>query len=420
MRRVLIALLMMCVALPARAVLQIDITQGTDGTIPVAVVPFGGGAPEDIAQIVSNDLARSGQFNTLAPNAMPEQPIDPQQLNLDLWRNAKRDYVVVGRVRPEGGNFALEFYLVDVLNGKQLTAMSVTASRSDLRMGAHRVADIVYEAITGIRGAFATRIAYITETGQPPLRRYSLEVADSDGYNSLSVLESKEPIMSPAWSKDGRKLAYVSFEARRSAIYVQDVFSGRRELVADFPSINGSPSWSPDGSKLALTLSKDGNPEIYVLDLATRQTRRLTNNAAIDTEANWLPDGSGVVFTSDRGGRPQTYQVGLDGGAPKRLTFDGGYNARPTISPDGKFLATVQSCGGGFCIAVLDLKTGASRTVSKGSQDEAPSFAPNSAMLLYASGGGVLRVASVLGQANTTLSLQKGKVRDPAWGPFRQ
>ncbi len=420
MPRLIIALVLMLAALPARAVLQIDITQGTDGTMPIAVVPFGGGAPEDIAQVVSNDLARSGQFNTLAPNAMPEQPIDPQQVNLDAWRTVKRDYVVVGRVRPDGSNFALEFYLLDVINGKQLTAMSVSASRADLRMGAHRVADIVYEAITGVKGAFATRIAYITETGQPPLRRYSLEVADSDGYNPQSILESKEPIMSPSWSKDGRKLAYVSFESRRSSIYVQDVYSGRRELVASFPSINGSPSWSPDGSKLALTLSKDGNPEIYVLELASRQTRRLTNSAAIDTEANWLPDGSGVVFTSDRGGRPQTYQVGLGGGAPKRMTFDGGYNARPSVSPDGQFLATVQSCGGGFCIAVLDLKTGASRTVSKGSQDEAPSFAPNSAMLLYASSGGVLRVASVLGQANTTLSLQKGKVRDPAWGPFRQ
>ena len=420
MPRLLIALLLMFAALPARAVLQIDITQGTDGTMPIAVVPFGGGAPEDIAQIVSADLARSGQFNTLAPNAMPERPIDPQQVNLDAWRNVKRDYLVVGSVRPDAGNFALEFYVLDVVSGKPLTAMSVTASKADLRMGAHRVADIVYEAITGVKGAFATRIAYITETGQPPMRRYSLEVADSDGYNPQSILESKEPIMSPSWSKDGRKLAYVSFEGRRSSIYVQDVYSGRRELVSSFPSINGSPSWSPNGNKLALTLSKDGNPEIYVLDLTTRQTTRLTNSAAIDTEANWLPDGSGVVFTSDRGGRPQTYQVGVGGGAPKRLTFDGGYNARPSVSPDGQFLATVQSCGGGFCIAVLDLKTGASRTLSKGSQDEAPSFAPNSAMLLYASGGGVLRVASVLGQANTTLSLQKGKVRDPAWGPFRQ
>jgi TolB protein len=332
----------------------------------------------------------------------------------------KRDYLVVGNVRPNAGNYAMEFYVLDVVNGKQLTAMSVTASKSDLRMGAHRVADIVYEAITGVKGAFATRIAYITESGKPPLRRYSLEVADSDGYNPQSILESKEPIMSPAWSKDGRKLAYVSFEKRRSAIYVQDVYNGRRELVSSFPSINGSPSWSPDGSRLALTLSKDGNPEIYVLNLATRQTTRLTNSAAIDTEASWLADGSGVVFTSDRGGRPQAYEVGLVGGVPKRLTFEGGYNARPSVSPDGQFLATVQSCGGGFCIAVLDLKTGASRTVSKGSSDEAPSFAPNSAMLLYASGGGVLRVASVLGEAITTLSLQKGKVRDPAWGPFRQ
>lgn len=410
-------------ALPARAALQIDITQGTDGTIPIAVVPFGGGAPEDVAQIVSNDLARSGQFNTLAPTAMPELPIDPQQVNFGTWRAAKRDYVVVGRVRPEGAGYAIEFYLLDVNKGGQLTAMSVAASRAELRMGAHRVADIIYEAILGIKGAFATRIAYVTESGVAPYRTYGLEVADSDGYNPQTVLESREPIMSPAWSPDGRRLAYVSFETRRAAIYVQDLYTGRRERVASFPGINGSPSWSPDGGRLALTLSKDGNPEVYVLDLATRQVQRVTNSSAIDTEATWLPDGSGLVFTSDRGGRPQTYQVSADGGTPRRLTFDGAYNARPSVSADGRYLTTVQGCGGGFCIAVLDLKTGASRVLTKGPMDEAPSFAPNGGMLLYAASEGgrsVLKVVSVEGRANTRLSFQQGKVRDPAWGPFRQ
>ncbi|MEW6445481.1 MAG: Tol-Pal system beta propeller repeat protein TolB [Pseudomonadota bacterium] len=410
-------------ALPARAVLQIEINQGTDGTLPIAVAPFGGSAPEDIAQIVSADLARSGQFNTLAPTMMPERPVDPQQVNLAAWRGAKRDYLVVGNVRPDGGNFALEFYLIDVLKGTQVTAMSVSASRADLRMGAHRVADIVYEAILGVKGAFATRIAYVTETGVAPYRTYSLEVADSDGFNPQSILESREPIMSPTWSPDGRKLAYVSFESRRSAIYVQDLYSGRRERVTSFPAINGSPSWSPNGDKLALTLSKDGNPEVYMLNLATRQESRLTSSSAIDTEASWLPDGSGVLFTSDRGGRPQVYQVGLDAGAPRRVTFDGGYNARPKMSPDGRYLATVQSCGGGFCVAVQDTKTGSSQVLSKGPLDESPSFAPNGAMVLYtASEGGrsVLKVSSVEGRANTRLSFQQGKVRDAAWGPFRQ
>lgn len=410
-------------ALPARAVLQIDITQGTDGTIPVAVVPFGGGSPEDIAQIVGADLARSGQFNTLAPSALPELPVDPQQVNFNAWRAAKRDYVVVGRVRPQGSAFAIDFYLLDVNKGGQVTGMSVSASRADLRMAAHRVADIVYEAILGVKGAFATRIAYVTETGVAPNRSYRLEVADSDGFNPQTVLESREPIMSPSWSPDGRKLAYVSFESRRSAIYVQDLFTGRRERVASFQAINGSPSWSPDGSRLALTLSKDGNPEVYVLNLATRQVKRLTVGSAIDTEANWLPDGSGLVFTSDRGGRPQTYQVSADGGAARRITFDGAYNARPSVSDDGRYLATVQGCGGGFCIAVQDLNTGASRTLSKGPLDESPSFAPNGSMLLYAAtegGRSVLKVVSVEGRANTRLSFQQGKVRDPAWGPYRQ
>lgn len=421
--KLLAMLAVLLAALPARAALQIDITQGTDGTIPIAVVPFGGGSPEDIAQIVSSDLARSGQFNSLASSAMPELPIDPQQVNFGAWRAAKRDYVVIGRVRPEAGGYALDFYLLDVNKGGQLTAMSISATRTDLRMGAHRVADIVYEAILGVKGAFATRIAYVTETGVAPYRTYGLEVADSDGFNPQSVLESREPIMSPSWSPNGRKLAYVSFESRRSAIYVQDLFTGRRERVASFPAINGSPSWSPDGSRLALTLSKDGNPEVYVLDLATRQVNRLTVSSAIDTEASWLPDGSGVVFTSDRGGRPQTYQVSRDGGTPRRITFEGAYNARPSVSADGRYLATVQGCGRGFCIAVQDLKTGASRVLTKGPMDEAPSFAPNGSMLLYAASEGgrsVLKVVSVEGRANTRLSFQQGKVRDPAWGPFRQ
>ncbi len=421
--QMLAGLFALLLALPARAVLQIDITQGMEGALPVAVVPFGGGAPEDIAQIVSADLERSGQFQTLAPTAMPELPIDPQQVHFDAWRAAKRDYVVVGRVRPQAGGYAIDFYLLDVHKGEQVTGMSVGASGADLRMAAHRVADIVYEAILGVKGAFATRIAYVTETGQAPQRSYRLEVADSDGFNPQTVLESREPIMSPAWSPDGRKLAYVSFESRRSAIYVQDLYTGRRERVSSFPGINGSPSWSPSGDRLALTLSKDGNPEVYILNLATRQVQRLTRSSSIETEASWLPDGSGLVFTSDRSGRPQTYQMGVEGGMPRRLTFEGAYNARPSVSPDGRTLTTVQDCPAGFCIAVMDLPTGATRVLSQGPLDESPSFAPNGAMLIYAAseaGRSVLKVVSLDGRANTRLSFRQGKVRDPAWGPFRQ
>lgn len=415
-----LVLLVLMLTQPALAALQIEITQGTEGTLPIAVVPFAGSAPEDIAQIVSADLARSGQFNTLSAQAMPEVPADPNQVNYDAWRAAKRDYVVVGRVRPDAGGYAIEFHVLDVIKGTQITAMSVTASRADLRIAAHRVADIIYEAITGVKGAFATRIAYVTETGVAPYRRYRLEVADSDGFNAQTILESHEPIMSPAWSPDGRRLAYVSFESGRSAIYVQDVYSGRRELVAKYPSINGSPSWSPDGRRLALTLSKDGNPEIYVLDLFTRQVRRLTRSSAIETEASWLPDGRGVVFTSDRSGRPQVYQVGLDGSAPRRLTFEGSSNQRPSVSPDGRYLVTVQNQSS---IALFDLQTGASQIISEGPLDESPSFAPNGTMVVYAAidrGRSVLKVASVQGRANSRLSFNQGKVRDPAWGPFRQ
>lgn len=409
----------------ALAALQIEISQGGEGAIPVAVVPFAGNAPQMLNEVIAGDLARSGQFSPMPDSKMPERPTRPDYVGFPAWRAVGTDYLVIGDVQPAGaGQWRVEFHLFDVYKGAQMTGLSINARTEDLRMAGHRIADIVYEAILGIKGAFNTRIAYVTETkGADGKARYNLEVADSDGYNPQVVLESIHPIMSPSWSPDGGRIAYVSFEGRRSGIYIQDLASGRRERVASFPGINGAPAWSPRGDRLALTLSKDGNPEIYVLDLATRQERRLTQSGAIDTESAWSADSSSVIFTSDRSGQPQIYQVDASGGPARRLTFEGSYNAGGNLSPDGRWLATVHGGGGGFRIGVQDLASGGFRAISQGRNDERPSFAPNSAMILHAAqegGRSVLKVVSVDGRSSQRLSLQKGKVRDPAWGPYRQ
>ena len=273
----------------------------------------------------------------------------------------------------------------DPSRGEQIAGYQFNASARDLRPTAHHIADLIYEVLTGERGAFATRIAYITGTrAADGKERVVLQVSDSDGFNSQTIFSSNEPVLSPAWSPDGRRLAYVSFENRKPAIYVQEVYSGKREKIADFPGINGAPAWSPDGRELAITLSKDGNPDIHIMDVASRSLRAITRHPAIDTEPAWAPDGRSLVFTSDRGGAPQIYRVSASGGEPQRVTFDGKYNARASFSPDGKRLTMVTRDGGEFRIGVLDLATKAFRTVSDGNLDESPSFAPNGSMIIYA------------------------------------
>jgi TolB protein len=327
-------------------------------------------------------------------------------------------------VRPvEAGRYLVQFQLIDILGGKVLLGERYqVGGEGSLRRLAHQIADIIFEKLTGQRGAFSTRIAYVTVNRDVGNRfPYVLNVADSDGYSPQPIVRSPEPILSPAWSPDARKLAYVSLEGRRSQVYVQDVATGTRERVSASPGINSAPAWSPDGQYLAMTLSKDGNPEIYLLSLATGALQRITNNPAIDTEAAWAPDGRSIVFTSDRGGSPQIYRASPGGGPAERLTFEGSYNARASFSPSGRVLAVVHRAAGRFRIAALDLTTGALRVLTEGALDESPSVAPNGSMVIYAtrSGGrGVLAAVSMDGQVHQRLVATEGEVREPAWSPF--
>ncbi len=425
-----LALLALLLGPSARAALTIEITEGVEGALPIAVVPFAwegsGPAPADIAEIVSADLHRSGRFKPTPRSALAgRRPHEGREVDFQAWRAEGVESLVVGKVRPRGpGAFAVQFQLFDVPRGKQLAGYSIPATSEQLRAVAHQISDIVYERLIGEPGAFNTHIAYVTaQPEQTAGKRYHLMVADSDGHDPRTVVSSEEPLMSPAWSPDGERLAYVSFEVGRPQVFVQRLRTGERRKVAAFEGINGAPAWSPDGRRLALTLSRDGDPEIYLLEVASGNLRRLTRSTAIDTEPVWNPDGQSIVFTSDRGGSPQLYRMPVLGGRPERLTFEGGYNARAAFSPDGRELAMVHGQGGQYRIAVMELETGLLRVLTDGRLDESPSFAPNGSMVLYASAAGqrgVLRVVSVDGRVRQRLAAEEGDVREPAWSPFRQ
>lgn len=431
MRKILLLLMLSVWAFSARAELVIEITQGAEGALPIAVVPFGwsgtgAGAPQyNIGEIIAADLARSGRFKPLPAGQMLAQPHRGTDVDFRDWRTLRQENLVVGELSPNGvGGYLARFQLFDVYRGEQIAGYNIATTARDLRSAAHHIADIIYETLTGERGAFSTRIAYvIAKPAAGGKERLELHVADADGFNPQTIVSSDEPIMSPSWTSDGRKLAYVSFERREPSVWVQEVLTGRREKVSSFKGINGAPSWSPDGRYLALTLSKGGNPDIYVMDLLNRQLRPLTQHWAIDTEPSWSPDGKHIVFTSDRGGSPQIYRVASSGGTPERLTFDGGYNARASYSPDGKSLTMVTRSNGKYQIGVLDLKTRSLQVVSDGSLDESPSFAPNGGMIIYATsakGRGVLAAVSIDGRVKQRLGLQAGDVREPVWSPFTQ
>ncbi|RMD78491.1 MAG: Tol-Pal system beta propeller repeat protein TolB [Gammaproteobacteria bacterium] len=421
-----VGLLLALLAGPARAELTIQITRGAEGALPIAVVPFGTAGPPppvDVAQVIADDLRRSGRFAPLDRRDMISRPHTGGEVRFRDWRLLDVGSLVVGRVLADGAGYRVQFQLFDVFRGVQLAGYSIPTDARHLRRTAHQIADIVYETLTGEPGAFATRIAYVIVTREGGARRYSLMVADADGHDPQPVLRSRQPILSPAWSPDGRRLAYVSFEGGRSKVYVQELATGRREVVAAYPGLNSAPAWSPDGRRLALTLSKDGNAEIYVLELATRALRRLTHSLAIDTEPAWSPDGRSIVFTSDRGGGPQLYRVPAQGGRPVRLTFEGGYNARAAFSPDGRHLAFVHRAQGRYRIALMDLEEGTLQLLSDGPLDESPSFAPNGSMILYATqraGRGILAAVSVDGRVRQRLSSPEGDAREPAWSPFRR
>lgn len=409
-----------------RAELTIEIVGGQEGAQPIAVAPFGlqggGGLPqEDLAQVIAADLARTGRFKPLPRQEMPAAPQSVEEVDLRDWRLLAMNNLVAGQVtrRPDG-YYEVQFALFDVYSGEQLANMSLPSSAADLRHTAHRIADIVYERLTGLPGAFTSRLAYVTSEWGVDGQRVTLRVADADGHNPQTIVSSKEPLLSPAWSPDGRRLAYVSFEDRHTAIFVQELATGRRERVASFPGINSAPAWSPDGGRLALTLSKDGNPEIYVLDLGTRALRRLTDHPGIDTEPAWSPDGSEIFFTSGRGGDPQIYRMPIHGGEATRVTFERDYNGRPSLSPDGRSLVMVTRVNGQFRIALMDLASQGTRLLSRGGLDESPSFAPNGSMVIYATqsnGRGVLAVVSTDGKVGQRLSQDAGEVREPAWSP---
>jgi TolB protein len=427
----LLLVLVAFVAGPATAQsLNVDIVGGLKTATPIAVVPFAqaGGAPlpTDIADVIRADFNRSGKFRSLDKADIVELPSKGSDIKFATWRLLKQDYITVGRVSDAGGGMIrVEYELWDVNRQQSLLAQAFTAPEGDLRGVAHQIADQIYEKITGVRGAFWTRIAYVTAVGVGSNTKYSLIVADSDGFNPQVVARSKESLLSPAWSPDGRKLAYVSFESGNSAVYLQDIGTGARQLIASHPKgINSAPHFSPDGSKLAVTLSYIGNPEIFLIDIASRKETRVTNNFAIDTEPTFTPDGQSLVFTSDRSGRPQLYQTSIAGGNAERITFQGSFNASPSISFDGKQIAMVQGNGNVYRIAIMDRSLGGQvRFVSPGNVDDAPSFAPNASMLLYAASQGtrgVLYAVSADGQVRQRLVLSDGDVREPAWGPYRQ
>ncbi|MEO8018641.1 MAG: Tol-Pal system beta propeller repeat protein TolB [Pseudomonadota bacterium] len=415
-------------AVPAFAQLRLTITSGVTDPIPIAVVPFARAVPADggldVAQVIQRDLESSGRFKGMARTDMVFTPTTAAEVDAAGWKQQRTDYVVVGRVSAlADGQIRIDAELVNVLTGQRIFGPYFIVQPANLRNAAHRVADALYEKIIGVRGAFATRIAYVSVDGKPPTQRYELYVADSDGANRTRILASPLPIMSPAWSPDGEWLAYVSFERRVSAIFVQHRRSGKKTMVSARAGINGAPTYSPDGKKLALTLSgSNGNLDIYLLELASGQLTRLTDDPGIDTEAVFTPDGSGVYFTSDRSGNPQIYRLTIGSTErPKRVTFTGGYNARPRISPDGKQLALLTLDNGAYRIALQDLTNGTVTVLSKGRQEESPSFAPNGAMLIFAGrerGQGVLQTVSVDGQTSARLDADAGEVREPVWGPF--
>ncbi len=405
--------------------LTIEITKGVEGAIPIAIAPFATQNPtlEDIGAIVSADLQRSGRFETLLPPMLLSRPATINRVDFPSLRTSEADFVVVGQVQPGShNNLQVQFQLAEVFEGNQLLGYSFAVPTDELRRVAHHISDLIYEQLTNERGAFNTRIAYVSVIQQPNGNsKYSLVVADADGYNPQVVLRSADPIMSPVWSPEGNRLAYVSFEGQKSQIVVQDVYSGVRQIVSQYPGINGAPAWSPDGQRLAYTLSKDDNPEIYINNLASGNLTRLTYNNAIDTEPVWSPDGKSIVFTSDRGGSPQLYLLPLNGGEPQRLTFAGDYNADATFAPDGRSLAMVHRLQGQFHIAVMDLQNRQLRVLTQGGLDESPSFAPNGSMIIYATsqgGRGVLAAVSVDGRIEQSLASQGGDVREPAWSPY--
>jgi TolB protein len=410
----MLAALISTPALPALAQFRVEVTGVGLTQLPIAIAPFRGEAqaPQKISAIVQADLERSGQFRAVdASGTALDETTRP---DVALWRQKSADSLATGSIaRLADGRFDVRFRLWD------LGGQSFVVTQGDLRLVAHRIADFIYEKLTGERGIFSTRIAYVTKTGP----RYSLWVADADGENAQSALSSPEPIISPAWSPNGGQLAYVSFESRKPVVYVHDVASGRRRLIANFRGSNSAPAWAPDGRSLAVTLSRDGGSQLYTIDANGGEPRRLMQSAGIDTEPVFSGDGRSIYFVSDRGGAPQIYRVSASGGNAERVTFTGSYNISPSISPDGRWLAYISRVGGAFKLHVMDLSSGTVNAITDTAGDENPSFAPNSRLIVYATqqqGREALMTTTLDGKIKARLAGQAGDIREPDWGPFQK
>jgi TolB protein len=423
-----LALTLFFLSPPGHAQLSIEITGAGAQRIPVAIVPFAGegvlagskaaGGATGISQVVRDDLERSGLFRALELPPLSPPPTETTPINYAEWRARLADALLVGSVSPRtDGRYEARFRLYDVVKQTQLGGIAYTLNKDQLRATAHRIADFVYEKLTGEKGVFSTRIAYVVKRGN----KYELQIADADGMGEETALASFEPIISPAWSPDGRRLAYVSFENKRPVVYVHSLLDGKRSVVANFKGSNSAPAWAPDGSRLAVTLSREGGSQIFLINADGSGVRRLTNSSAIDTEPRFSPDGQWIYFTSDRGGSPQIYRMTANGGEPQRITFEGSYNVSPRLSPDGKTLAYIARNDGKFQVALMDLANKQVQIITDSDRDESPSFAPNGRMILLATvigGRGVLSAVSADGRVKQRLTVTEGDVREPAWGPF--
>jgi len=406
--------------MPALGQFRVEVSGVGLTQLPIAVAPFRGEAqaPQKAAAIVQADLERSGQFR--AVDASGAQLDETTRPDVALWRQKAADSLVSGSMtRLADGRYDIRFRLWDVVRGQDLGGQSYIVVQADLRLVAHRIADFVYEKLTGEKGIFSTRLAYVTKAGA----RYTLWVADADGENAQAALASPEPIISPAWSPGGGQIAYVSFESRKPVVYVHEVASGRRRLIANFRGSNSAPAWAPDGRSLAVTLSRDGNSQLYTIDANGGEPRRLMQSAGIDTEPVYSADGRSIYFVSDRGGAPQIYRVPAAGGGAERVTFTGSYNISPALSPDGNAMAYVSRVNGAFKLHVMELASGTVRAITDTSADENPSFAPNSRLIVYATqqqGRESLMTTTLDGRIKARLAGQGGDIREPDWGPFQK
>lgn len=419
-RDLLLGAIATCSAVPVWAQFRVEVSGVGLTQLPIAVLSFRGEAqsPVKISAVILADLERSGRFKSV--DATGQALDDTSRPDFAFWRQRSSESIATGSVtRMPDGRFAVKFRLWDVVRGQDLGGQSFVVAQGDLRLVAHKIADYIHEKLTGDKGVFSTRIAYITKTAG----QHTLWVADADGENAQTALASPEPIISPAWSPGGEQLAYVSFEARKPVVYVHDVGTGRRRLLANFRGSNSAPAWAPDGKTLALTLSRDGSSQIYLIDAGGGEPRRLTQTQGIDTEPVFTPDGRSIFFVSDRGGAPQIYRMPTSGGTAERVTFSGAYNISPAISPDGRWLAYVSRVNGAFKLQVMELATGVVAGITETSADESPSFAPNSRLIVYATqtqGREALMTTTLDGKIKARLAGQDGDVREPSWGPFQR